>query len=1107
MADTSKFVELLTAIQSAEKNVRQQAETLYSAAKVNEPDNLLVGVVSVITSSTVQEATRRQAAVLLRQLVSKGDDKDFVFARASPQTKSGVASELIRHFEQEPMPKLQQQVGEAIVRLAAAAYDKDDQRGWIVPGQQGWPALLPMVFRLANTATNNNEASCESAIGLLVNLVQTLKSEVVKARTEIGVILQNGFQSTIKVQVKSFLLVCEMVEILDKSDWAPLIGTANTLTNVMMQLVTAKQETELEQCLQEMVEVANAEPDFFKVLLTQQLEPAKTMAVIAKNKDLENGIRNLALEWLTTYVEKRPKFLSKTTPQFISLALECSMAFLLEVEDGEEDLKEWASRMDDEEGEEDADVLFHTGEETIDRIVEGMTIEPLAQPLFELIATFARQESWQAKHAALSAVKQTVEYVEEHNHVDEMAKLLIAHVDHPHPRVRYAALHAIGQLGNDQAPYFQDTYHRQIMPLLLRKMSDQVDRVASMAMSAFVSYGEELDKTLMLTYSQEFMQHLVQRLQSTSHRMVQEEAITSIAVIAGVIEKDFALYYDGMMPLLKQFIMQATGEKQRRLRGKSFECMSLLGIAVGKEKFLPDAREAVGQMLNTQLDDEEDIQREYIKEASERICKCLKEDFAPFLSSLLPGIFKSMKVEGIAAEIDTGNDTDYISLDTGKGNMIKVKTSKFEECVQAVQLLHTFAEDMGAAFFPFIHPSAEALLPLLTDADPMAACNEEARSVAMQAWGLMIKSAKAAATAKGEPATLAQQLLATFLQKVIPNMQSDPDCETVGDGADGIGACLKAAGPGSIAGNDVQTLVQQLFCFIDASFTRTMEAEKDKKSAIAGAPQELQQGEDEDEDEEEDEVSCRNRLEDAIGAVMEVAQQDFLPCLTECGNRIQQWLASQDNRALALFLAADMLKHLKDASKPAWPIFMPAVISCLTDKDPDVRTPASYCINLAAPLPDFAEAAPKCFQILAQVVSAPAPKKKDEKAKVALDNAVSALVALAKSASSVCPGDIKPWALIVSKLPLKADDEEAKKVHEIVVNLVLEQHAGLLEGDNLGKTLSVLAEVHKQEDISSKETDDKIKKVFQMIPADTLRNFQACFTEKQAKKIEKMLSE
>jgi len=134
-------------------------------------------------------------------------------------------------------------------------------------------------------------------------------------------------------------------------------------------------------------------------------------------------------------------------------------------------------------------------------------------------------------------------------------------------------------------------------------------------------------------------------------------------------------------------------------------------------------------------------------------------------------------------------------------------------------------------------------------------------------------------------------------------------------------------------------------------------------------------------------------------------------------------------------------------------------------------------------------------------------KKKDEKAKVASDNAVSALVSLAGAHANSCPGNIMPWDLIVKKLPLKSDDEEAKKVHEIVVNLVLEQHAGLLGGDNLGKTLSVLAEVYQQEDMATKETDANIKKIFQMIPADNLRNLQSSFTEKQAKKIEKMLSE
>merc|ERR1719367_286329 len=108
------------------------------------------------------------------------------------------------------------------------------------------------------------------------------------------------------------------------------------------------------------------------------------------------------------------------------------------------------------------------------------------------------------------------------------------------------------------------------------------------------------------------MQKLVGRLQTSKHRMVQEECVTSIAVIAGVIEQDFSQYYDTIMPLLKRLVLNATGEKENRLRGKAFECMSLLGIAVGKEKFLPDAQEAVAEMLKMPVE-ADDVQREYIK--------------------------------------------------------------------------------------------------------------------------------------------------------------------------------------------------------------------------------------------------------------------------------------------------------------------------------------------------------------------------------------------------------------------------------------------------------------------------------------------------------------
>merc|ERR1711959_724551 len=105
------------------------------------------------------------------------------------------------------------------------------------------------------------------------------------------------------------------------------------------------------------------------------------------------------------------------------------------------------------------------------------------------------------------------------------------------------ALDAIGQVATDQAPHFQESSHSVVLPCLLRKMDDSVDKVKEVSMSSFVAFTQELDDSLMAQYTTSFMNKLVERLQHSSHRGVTEEAITSIAVIAGIIEKDFAIYY------------------------------------------------------------------------------------------------------------------------------------------------------------------------------------------------------------------------------------------------------------------------------------------------------------------------------------------------------------------------------------------------------------------------------------------------------------------------------------------------------------------------------------------------------------------------------------
>merc|ERR1711998_737733 len=123
---------------------------------------------------------------------------------------------------------------------------------------------------------------------------------------------------------------------------------------------------------------------------------------------------------------------------------------------------------------------------------------------------------------------------------------------------------------------------------------------------------------------------------------------------------------------------------------------------------------------------------------------------------------------------------------------------------------------------------------------------------------------------------------------------------------------------------------------------------------------------------------------------------------------------------------------------------------------------------------------------------------------MALDNAVAALLALGVHRPNECGSSLQDmFALIMGKLPLKEDEEEAKKVHEIVVSQCLASNVGLLGGPehkNLAALLKALAEMYKQENICEKETDQKIVKVIKALPQPKLEAAASQFSEKQLKK-------
>lgn len=86
-----------------------------------------------------------------------------------------------------------------------------------------------------------------------------------------------------------------------------------------------------------------------------------------------------------------------------------------------------------------------------------------------------------------------------------------------------------------------------------------------------------------------------------NQRCLQEGALTALASVADAANAHFIRYYDTVMPMLKTVLYGANNKSEQLLRAKALECVSLVGMAVGKERFRADAQEVMAFMQQLQV--------------------------------------------------------------------------------------------------------------------------------------------------------------------------------------------------------------------------------------------------------------------------------------------------------------------------------------------------------------------------------------------------------------------------------------------------------------------------------------------------------------------------
>ena len=117
--------------------------------------------------------------------------------------------------------------------------------------------------------------------------------------------------------------------------------------------------------------------------------------------------------------------------------------------DIDEDIEESCMRpkegfKDDGDGEDGEDNVSF-GKTCIDKIISAVGDE-ICLPLLSMIVntTIQNDKDWRYKNAGLMAFSQVGEYIENIDNIKDMVPIVINHLQHPNPKIRYAALHCIG---------------------------------------------------------------------------------------------------------------------------------------------------------------------------------------------------------------------------------------------------------------------------------------------------------------------------------------------------------------------------------------------------------------------------------------------------------------------------------------------------------------------------------------------------------------------------------------------------------------------------------------------------------------------------------------
>ena len=533
-----------------------------------------------------------------------------------------------------------------------------------------------------------------------------------------------------------------------------------------------------------------------------------------------------------------------------------------------------------------------------------------------------------------------------------MVPIVLRHLEHPNPKIRYAALHCIGQISDVMTEEFQETYGAEVLPALIKVLEDPVPRVSAHCCSAITNFMDGCSEELAFAHMTELSQKLgVHMRQGIS--IQKENSVTAFASSAVAIKEKFDPHFGETLQLLLACLNENPQPEYRQFRAQVIEAITLISSAVTYEVFKPQSDAIIRSMIMIQQSnlEQNDPQRSYLLSAWQRICLVMKTDFTPYLAEILPSILTmaslkpEMGIEGKGAA-DLADVMNEIKPDGSDSKKVNIMTDEIEEKDTAIQMLIVFIEELGAGCAQYIEQVSTILLGLT-----QFYASDNIRNSSAGALPSLIKCAKEAA-----PDNVAQihEMAKAYSNNLIEAMEGETETDCLICQAQAIKEIIEESGENLLQPASVDAFADKVFGFIQQSENRIQDNTKYEKENL--------EGDEEDKLDEEDlavlkeENKNENELQVALAEIFGIL---FKTHKAHCSNLVQKLISTvlpevaksdtKQKQKFLLFILDDMIEFLgPDFLGPVYPQIVTQICGYTKSKYSAIRQASVYGIGMIA---------------------------------------------------------------------------------------------------------------------------------------------------------------